>query len=153
MQVSTFVAIMQLEVSAAFMQLKFFSANMWVKIFIEIMQVGVSVVIMLVVYSAVHYAHDYFYCNYTGGRFCCSYLCEFQVATLYSFFQLTLTFHKIGKETFKGIMSSLHFTTFVNILPKLRYFVGRNHIQAGKIVIQYFCFPDRLIRDGGILDF
>ena len=37
-------------------------------------------------------------------------------------------FHKIDKKTFKGIMSSFHFTTFVNILPKLRYFVGRNYI-------------------------
>ena len=32
------------------------------------------------------------------------------------FLCLTPTFH------------SLHFTTFVNILPKLRYFVGRNYI-------------------------
>ena len=43
--------------------------------------------------------------------------------------QLTPTFHKIDKKTFKGIISCLHFTTFVNILPKLRYFVGRNYIQ------------------------
>ena len=28
-------------------------------------------------------------------------------------------------------MSGLHFTTFVNILPKLRYFEGRNYIQIG----------------------
>ena len=36
------------------------------------------------------------------------------------------------QKTFKGIISSLHFTTFVNILPKLRYFEGRNsNIQIG----------------------
>ena len=28
-------------------------------------------------------------------------------------------------------MSGLHFTTFVNILPKLRYLEGRNDIQIG----------------------
>ena len=38
------------------------------------------------------------------------------------FLSLTLIFHKIDKKTFKGILSGLHFTTFLNILPKLRYF-------------------------------
>ena len=44
------------------------------------------------------------------------------------FFSLTPTFLKIYKKMFKDIISSLHFTTFVNILPKLRYFVGGNYI-------------------------
>ena len=35
---------------------------------------------------------------------------------------MTPTFHKIDRKKFKGIISGLHFTTFVNILPKLRYF-------------------------------
>ena len=30
------------------------------------------------------------------------------------------------RKTFKGIISGFRFTTFVNILPKLRYFEGRN---------------------------
>ena len=40
-------------------------------------------------------------------------------------------FHKIDPKTFKGIISGLHVTTFVTILPKLRYFEGRNYIQIG----------------------
>ena len=39
--------------------------------------------------------------------------------------------HKIDQKTFTGIILGLHFTTFVNILPKLRYFEGRNDIQIG----------------------
>ena len=42
-----------------------------------------------------------------------------------------ILFHKIDQKTFKGITSSLHFTTLANILPKLRYFVGRIYIQIG----------------------
>ena len=48
------------------------------------------------------------------------------------FLSLTSIFHKIDQKTFKGIISSLHFTTSVNILPKSRYFVGRIYIQVGK---------------------
>ena len=44
---------------------------------------------------------------------------------------LTASFHKIDLKTFKGIISGLHLTTFVNILPKLRYLEGRNYIQIG----------------------
>ena len=40
-------------------------------------------------------------------------------------------FKKLNRKTFKGIISGLHLTTFVNILPKLRYFEGRNYIQIG----------------------
>ena len=64
---------------------------------------------------------------------------------------MTASFHKIDQKTFKGIKSGLHFTTFVNILPKLRYFEGRNDIEIG--YISYFCFPDRPMKDGDILDF
>ena len=45
------------------------------------------------------------------------------------FFSLTPTFHKIDQKTFTWIVSDFHFTTFVNILSKLRYFVDRNCIQ------------------------
>ena len=38
-------------------------------------------------------------------------------------------FHKIDQKTFKGITSSLYFTTLVNIFPKLRYFVDRIYTQ------------------------
>ena len=34
---------------------------------------------------------------------------------------MTASFCKTDQKTFKGIISGLHFTTFVNILPKLRY--------------------------------
>ena len=33
--------------------------------------------------------------------------------------------------TFKSVISGLHFTTLVKILPKLKYFEGRNDIQIG----------------------
>ena len=46
----------------------------------------------------------------------------------------------------------MHFTTFVNILPKLRYFEGRYDIQIGYKNNQYFCFPDRPMKGGDILD-
>ena len=45
---------------------------------------------------------------------------------------MTASFHKINQKTFKDIISGLHSTTFVNILPKLRYFDGKNDIQIGK---------------------
>ena len=49
----------------------------------------------------------------------------------FTFLSLTSILHKIDQKSFKGIISSLHFTTLVNILPKLRYFVGRIYIQIG----------------------
>ena len=42
------------------------------------------------------------------------------------FLSLKPNFHKIDQKTFKVIISGLHFTTSVNILPKLRYSEGRN---------------------------
>ena len=128
MKVTVFVAIMQLEVPATLMQVKVSAANLWVTIFTEITQVGVSLVIMQVVLSTVHYAHDCFYCNYAGDCFCCSHT----VTVLSSNFMLFLChpfFCKIGQKTFESIISSLHFTALGNILPKLRYFVGRIYIQ------------------------
>ena len=73
-----------------------------------IMQVTVSVVVMHLEVSARTYAGD-----------------SLQLM------QLTLTFHKIDQKTCKCIISGLHFTTFVNIYLKLRYFEGRNYIQIG----------------------
>ena len=71
------------------------------------------------------------------------------------FLSLTLNFHKTDRKTFKGIISDLHFTTFGNILPESRYFELRVEIiyKLVKRVFQYFCFPDRPIKDGDILDF
>ena len=103
------------------------------KIFIEIMQVGASVAIMQMVFSAVHYAHEYFYCNYAGGCFRCSNV----TASSSNFIFLSSDWH--WQKTFKGIISSLHFTTLINILPKLRYFVGRIYIQIGSF--STFVFP------------
>ena len=51
-----------------------------------------------------------------------------------NFIFLSLTdssFHKIDPTIFKSIKSGLHFTTFVNMHPKLGYFEGRNYIQLG----------------------
>ena len=62
------------------------------------------------------------------------------------------SFHKIDQKTFKGIKSGLHFTTFVNILPKLRYFEVKVIYKLVTLVIQYFCFPDRPMKGGDILD-
>ena len=96
--------------------------------FIVILQMGVSIAIMQVVFSAVHYTHDCFHCNYAGDYFFYSYVGDsFKVTISYSF----LSFHKIDQKTSKSVISGLHFTTFVNILPKLRYFEGRNDIQIG----------------------
>ena len=102
--VAIYVAIIQLEVSVGFMQVTVSASKMWVTIFIVFMQLGVSVVIIQVALSEVH----------------------FQATILYSFLKLTPTFHKIDRNTLKDIISGLHFTTSVNILPKLRYFEGRN---------------------------
>ena len=111
---------MQVGVSAAFMQVNICAANMWVTIFIVIMQVAASVAIMQAVFSAA-------YLQVTVS------IVAIYVTVLsinFIFISLTPTFHKIDGKTFPGIISSLHFTT-VNILPKLRDFVGRNYIQIG----------------------
>ena len=46
-------------------------------------------------------------------------------------FSLTASFHKIDQKTFRGIISGFHFTTFANILLKLRNFEGKDYIQIG----------------------
>ena len=110
------------------MQVTVSASNMWVTIFIVFMQVGVSVAVMQVVLSAVH---NWFYC-------------KMQVTVPVVAMQVTLssnsfvflsltgtTFHKLDRKTFKVIVSGWHFTTFVNIFPKLRYFEGRNYLTIG----------------------
>ena len=66
---------------------------------------------------------------------------------------MTASFHKIDQKTYKGIISSLHFSTFLNILPKLRYFEGKNNIQIGYISYSVLCFPYGPMKGGDILDF
>ena len=66
---------------------------------------------------------------------------------------MTTSFHKIDQKTFKGIISGLHLNTFLNILPKLRDFEGRNLYKLVTRVIQYFCFPNRPMKGEDILDF
>ena len=66
------------------------------------------------------------------------------------FFSLTLIFHKIEKKTFKDILSGLHFTTFVNILPFFRVEIIYT-IQLKESFST--CFPDRPMKGGDILDF
>ena len=63
-------------------------------------------------------------------------------------------FHKIDRKTFKGILSDLHFTNFLNILPRLRCFERRSYIyRSVERVIQHFSFLDTPVKDGDILDF
>ena len=63
------------------------------------------------------------------------------------------TFHQNDQKIVKDIVSDVHLTTFVNILPTLRYSEGRNYIQIGKNIILYFCFPDGPTKDSAIFDF
>ena len=72
-----------------------------------------------------------------GGHWFCRW--QFQVTISYSFLKLTASFHKNDQKTFQGI-SGLHLTTFVNILPKLRYYEGRNYIQIGCKLFSTFIF-------------
>ena len=123
MEITVSVAFIQLEVSVALMQVTVPTANMWMTIFITIMQM---------VYSAVHYAHDWFCCNYAGNCFCYSHIGKVSSSN-FIFLSLTHTFDQINKKKkhLKGILSVVHFNTFLNILPTLRYFEGRNYIQIG----------------------
>ena len=97
----------------------------WVTIFIVFIQVGVSVAIMQVVLSAVH---NCFYCKMQVTVSVMAMQVTLS-SNNFIFLSLTPTFLKIDRKTFKGIISCLHITTFVNILSKLRYFKGRNYLQ------------------------
>ena len=138
MKVTVSVAIMQLEVSATLTPVTISAVNMWGTIFIDIMQVGVSVAVMQVVFSTVNYAHDYFYCNYAHGSFRCSHVCDSCKQHIYIHFSNWHPFFIKLTRKMKSIISSLHFTTLINILPKLRYFVGRSYIQIGHSVHLFF---------------
>ena len=55
---------------------------------------------------------------------------------------MTAPFHKIDQKTLKRIILGFNFATFVSILPKLRYFEGKNDIQIGYIkLFSTFVFP------------
>ena len=56
------------------------------------------------------------------------------------FLSLTASFHKIDQKAFNGIISGLHVTTLVKILPKLRYFEGRNYIQISYKIYSVLLF-------------
>ena len=106
------------------------------------------------------YVGDNFYCNYAGEslcwKLCRSYFLQCiicmtvfivilqgthsvvlameVVVSSSNFIFLSLTdtrFSKIDLKTFEGIILGLHFTTFVNILPKLRHVESRYYIQIG----------------------
>ena len=83
-----------------------------------------------------NYTSDYIYCIFAGFEVVFSVtgmLVDLSV-TSSNFIFRSLTdslFHKIDQKTFKSVISGLHFTTFLNILPKLRYFEGRNDIKIG----------------------
>ena len=96
------------------MQVTVSATNMWVTIVNVIMQTGVS---------AVLYANDCFFCNYAGESFFYSYVGD-------SFKQeLHIPFSNLQPLSIKTLCQV--FTTFLNILPKLRYLEGRNYIQIG----------------------
>ena len=84
---------------------------MWVNIFIEIMKVGVSVAIIQVVISAVHYAPISTVIMQVAASVVAMYVTA--SSSNFIFLSLTSIFHKIDQKTFKGIISSLHFTTLV----------------------------------------
>ena len=42
-----------------------------------------------------------------------------------------MTIFIVVMQVCKAIISGLHFTTSVNVLPKLKYFEGRDYIQIG----------------------
>ena len=63
------------------------------------------------------------------------------------------SFHKIDQKTFKGIIWGLHLTTFVNILPKLRYFEDRNYIQIGYKSYSVLLFSQKTYERWGHLGF
>ena len=113
-------------------------------------------------------------CNYAGGIFygaLCTWLCllqliimqvtflysyvarwQFQVTISYSYLYLTASFHKIDQETFKGILSGLHLTTFVNIFKNsdtLRE-LYTNWLQE---LFSTFSSLIRPMKGGDILDF
>ena len=56
------------------------------------------------------------------------------------FLSLTPNFHKIEKKTFKDLISSLHFSTFVNTLRKLRHFGWKLYINQLKGSFSTFVF-------------
>ena len=140
MKVTVSVAIMQLEVSTTLMSVKISAANMWVTIFIEIMQVQSCrwYFLQCIMHMTI---------SVTIMQVAVSFVAMYMIASNSKFIFLSF---KLTRKI-KGIISSLHFTTLINILPKLRYFVGR--IYAIKRVIQCFCFLDKPIKGGDIMDF
>ena len=121
MQVVLSVTVMLVDLSVRLIQVTVSAANIWVTIFVVIMQVEVSVAIMQVLFCAMHYVHDCFYCNCAGNCFCYSNVGD-SFSNNFIFLSLTPTFHTVDQKTFEGIISDLHFTIFVNILSKLKYF-------------------------------
>ena len=61
-------------------------------------------------------------------------------------------FHKIGRKTFKNILSGLHFTTF-EIIMQLYNLEVEIVYNSVKKFFRYFSLPDRIIKAGDILDF
>ena len=92
------------------------------------MQVMMSSAIMQVLRLFGDYKDNNFCCSYVGGSLCCSRGCDCFCCNYHPVRSFCSTYAS-DRKTFKGILSGLHFTTFVNILPKLRYFEGINYIQ------------------------
>ena len=101
---------------------------------------GVYVAIMQVVVFAVHYAHDCFYCNFAGDSFFYSYVGDSFIWQFHiPFSNWQPLFIKVTRK---------HFTTFVNILPKLRYFEGRNYTNWLQELFSTFVFLIDLWKEG-----
>ena len=118
-----------LQVSAALMQVIVPAANMWGTIFIVIMHVGESLLQLCRWYflqCTMHITVSIVIMQVTVSV-------KAMLVTVSSnnfiFLSLTPSFHKTDQTTSKGIISALHFTTIVNILPKLRYSEDRNYIK------------------------
>ena len=100
--------------------------------------------------------YDYFYCNYAGDCFCCSYICDSFKSQLYSPFSNWYTFFiKLTRKHQKVecIKSNLHFTPLVNILPKLRYIVGRIYIKVSQKIHSVLLLSQQTYKRWGHLGF
>ena len=118
-----------LQVSAALMHVIVPATNMWVTIFIVLMHVGESLLQLCRWYflqCIMHITVSIVIMQVTVS------VKAMQVTVSsnnFVFLSLAPSFHKTDHRTFNGIISGLHFTTIVNILPKLRYFEDRNYIK------------------------
>ena len=115
--------------------------NLWLAPFLP---VKVSVVSSTGGSFCWNYATGTFYSIYAGDNVCWNYAgfkVPLQLCRCYFRLQLCcwifgcnyegVTIFIVVMQVCKAIISGLHFTTSVNVLPKLKYFEGRDYIRIG----------------------